>query len=104
MFEGDIGHRHSILNLSREAKSISDLMVFQHKTLVAVMSKSLLSASKFIRIRSVLKRKVTQKVAARFSVQLYSACQEVIKKKGAASRGQALDVIVWLDSPTRLVC
>ena len=39
------------------------------------------------RIRSVLRKKGTQKVASRFSAQLYSACQEVIKKKGAASRG-----------------
>ena len=39
------------------------------------------------RIRLVLRRKGTQKVAARFSSQLYSACREVIKKKGAATRG-----------------
>ena len=39
------------------------------------------------RIRLVLRRKETQKVAARFSTQLYSACKEVIKKKGAATRG-----------------
>ena len=37
--------------------------------------------------KCVLRKKGTQKVASRFSAQLYSACQEVIKKKGAASRG-----------------
>ena len=61
------------------------LSIFQHKTLVAVMSKSCKVHK--ARIRLVLRRKETQKVAARFSSQLYSACKEVIKKKGAATRG-----------------
>lgn len=39
------------------------------------------------RVRVVLKKKKTQQVAARLSGQLYSACKEVIKKKGAATRG-----------------
>ena len=39
------------------------------------------------RVRLVLRRKKTQAAAARFSSQLYSACKEVIKKKGAATRG-----------------
>lgn len=39
------------------------------------------------RVRLVLKRKKTQQIATAFSGQLYSACKEVIKKKGAATRG-----------------
>ena len=39
------------------------------------------------RVRAVLKKKKTQQVAAHYSSQLYSACREVIRKKGAATRG-----------------
>ena len=88
---------HFLIRAPREneAHLPESVSIFQHKTLVAVMSKRDLKSGRpalgktayKARIRLVLRRKGTQKVAARFSSQLYSACREVIKKKGAATRG-----------------